>query len=691
MLSKFLKTTTFLAIILISGISQATPQDVGLYLSFEQRLAVTYALIASGESAELQEKYLERGIKYFQTTGQKPVQEIEVKSFREFLTSYRGQWPDTQSVSLDLDLIEKEGPRGLRIFKAKSTRVQKQIDDYIEWQLEQLKTLAESSSVSKGTLLNPQLLTQAMQMMSLSPQSQKLMKQMFLQSNDKFFQGHLKEFDRIGEKIATSGLAATQDKVTKIVMQTMLSEYFARLSLKSKKLIVSSFLGGNLKTGDMEKFEVMVQNSGPQLQKLLQVVARQGDLSPEMTVIFKRLEDAVRAVPYHQVEQILQNERRNYDFIYFEQKPLGVGTMAQVHRAKILLNGHRQDVVVRFIKPDIELRVQEDARILKEVAEILDANPELAQSGMPKIAPLVADITATVTAELSQEETVARQKLAATRYNQEVFMETQGHKNVIEFHVPEIYPPLGVSSKLMVQEMVLGQKLDKEVKQWKDVAPELKKGVIEALVRLWGTEAMFGDGFYHSDLHQGNFLVNFGDDKIRVNLLDFGMGGQVTAEMQRNLLLLETALTLKNAKFIAQALWNISNKSANVVSEEKFKALVAEKVKRGFKTKEDVSAEEWTKWALNHGLRVPYDFININRGLTILKKLLEDSGNEKDMTQIMSKVALKKPLQVYGKLVGKDRLSHLQLLESGRRAFLTKPLPPAAKQSARVSCQSVFN
>ncbi|QDK47503.1 AarF/ABC1/UbiB kinase family protein [Bdellovibrio sp. ZAP7] len=672
-------------------LAKAAPKDTGLYLSFEQRLAVTYALMASGESMEQQEKILDRGIKYFQAVSQKPVQDIEVKSFNEFLTAFRGQWPDTQSVSLDLDLIEKDGPRPMHIFKATSYRVQRQIDDYIEWQLEQLKTMAEKTAGGKEALVSPLIMSRAMTMLNKSSEGQKNLKHMFLQNSDKFFQGHLKEFDRIGEKIATSGLASTQDPAVKIVMQTMLSEYFARLSLNSKKLIVSSFLGGNLQANDMQKFEVMVQNAGPQLQKLLQIVARQGDLSPEMTIVFKRLEDAVRSVPYRQVEELLKAERKNYEFIYFEQKPLGVGTMAQVHRAKILFNGRRQDVVVRFIKPDIELRVQEDGRILKEVAEILDTNPELIKAKMPKIAPLVSDITATVTAELSQEDTVARQKFAATRYNQEVFMETSGHKNVIEFHVPEIYPPLGAQTQLMVQEMVLGQKLDKEAKQWNDVAPQLKQGVVEALVRLWGTETLFGEGFYHSDLHQGNFLVQFGDEKIRVNLLDFGMGGKITSEMQQNLVLLETALTLENSKLIGQSLWDISNKSANTVTEAKFKSLVAEKVKQGFKTKEDASAEEWTKWSLNHGLRLPYDFININRGLTILKKLLEDSGSKKDLTQIMSKVAIQRPRQVIGTLVGKDRLSTLELLESGRRAFLSKPLPAAPKPAVPISCSHIFN
>ena len=113
-------------------------------------------------------------------------------------------------------------------------------------------------------------------------------------------------------------------------------------------------------------------------------------------------------------------------------------------------------------------------------------------------------------------------------------------------------------------------------------------------------------------------------------------------------------------------------------------------MKKGFKTQADVSAEEWTKWALNHGLSLPYDFININRGLTIMKKLLEDSGSDKNMTDIMTKAAMKKPWQIYKTLVGKDALSTWELLEAGRREIFGKALPEAPKALPVVSCQAVF-
>ncbi|WP_413582003.1 AarF/ABC1/UbiB kinase family protein [Bdellovibrio sp. HCB288] len=689
-MSGLLKLFIFSLVGFFGVVALAMPKDVGLYLSYEQRLATTYALMASGLEPVQQENLLDRGIKYFKTAAEMPVETIEVKSFKEFLTAFRGEWPNTQSTSLDLEILEKSSPRAFRIFKSASARVQKQIDEYIEWQEQKLKTMGSEAKGSKIPMLNPEILAQAALLMQ-SEAGQKHGKKLFLQHSDQFFQEQLKEFDRIGEKVATSGLAQTDDRITKLMMETILSEYFARLSLASKKLIVSSFLGGDLQMGDMQKFEVMVQNSGPQLQKLLQVVARQGGLDPAMLQIFKRLEDAVRSVPYHQVEQILKNENMNYDFTYFERKPLGVGTMAQVHRAKIQANGQRRDVVVRFIKPEIETRVHEDARILAEVAAILDTNIEYLKSGMPKMGPLVSDITATVTAELSQDDTVARQSLAAKRYNQEVFMKTAGYKNSIQFHVPEIYSPKLSKSKFMVQEMVFGRKLDKEAKDWQQVAPKLRAGIVEALVQVWGQEALFGSGFYHSDLHQGNFLVRFGDDKIRVNLLDFGMGGQISPEMQQNILLLESALSLHDSDLIGRALWEISNKAGNSLSESQFKMLVRAKVRKGFKTADDVSTEEWTKWAMNHGLRLPYDFININRGITILKKLLQDSGSTEDLRSIMSKVALKHPLHVINTLVGKNLLSPVGLVKAGVSTLISSPLPPATKPAAIISCQSVFN
>ncbi len=695
MLRQILAVVLVAAGLLFTSLSLAVSKKAELYLSYEQRVAITYALLAHGESSEVQHNYLDRAEKYFSTVAKLPVQTVDVANFDEFLKHFRGQWPDTQSVSLDLEMIEKDGPRAVVEYKSKSPKVQRQVEEYISWQMQQLKRIGESAKVAQGYLQSKDIMAKAMLLLQ-DPNGKTLAKNWLLQHNEALFKDRMQEFDRIGEKIATSEMAQSPDVSMRIVMQTMFTEYFARLSADSKKLIVSSFLGGNLNATDMQKFEIMVQNSGPQLQKLLQIVARQGDLSPEMTKVFKTLEDAVRPVPYRQVEAILEQENTNYKFLYFEKKPLGVGTMAQVHRAKILVNGDRKDVVVRFIKPDIEKRVEEDGRILKQVATILDSNPDFAKTGAPKLTPIVSDLTATVTAELSQEDTVARQKMAALRYNQTVFMKTPEYKNYIEFHVPTVYSSMTDKSKFMVQEMVIGKKLDKEVALWTDMAPQLKKGIVEELAKMWGREVLFGGGFYHSDLHQGNFMVRLTDEKIRVNILDFGMGGVISADLQRQVMMLGAGIEVQNPQLVAKAFWSISNKAGNEVTEQQFHSLVEARMNAGLTNPEDISIDGWTKWAMNQGLRLPYDFISLNRGIVIINKLLQDSGSSFSIANMIKSFALQNPFLVYRRLVIEENVSHADLFKLGLQEILKlgmgekKQSQPIAVKAPNLSCELVF-
>ncbi|NUN07106.1 MAG: AarF/ABC1/UbiB kinase family protein, partial [Bdellovibrio sp.] len=477
-----------------------------------------------------------------------------------------------------------------------------------------------------------------------------------------------------------------------VLMQTLLSEYFLRLTPESKKLIVSSYFGGDLQASDIQKFEVMVQNSGPQLQKLLQIVARQGGLPPEMLEVFRRLESAVRPVPWHQVQEILKKEKGHFEFTYFERSPLGVGTMAQVHRAKIKINGQSKDVVVRFIKPGISERIEEDRKILTAVAALLDADPEFRKTGAPKLGPIIQDITQTVLAELSQLDTIQRQIFAKPRYDKDVTLKTKDYKNIIEIRVPKVYQG-PADSQLMVQEMVFGKKLDKEVNTYLENIPELKRVLVEEISKVWAQEVLFGDGFYHSDLHQGNFLVQTTDPQIRVNILDYGMGGVLSRDLQKQVTVLGVGTEILNSELIAQAYWKMSEKNGNTISEEKFQYLVFERVQNILAGREArPSLELWTAWAMDAGVKLPYDFISLNRGIVIINKMLKESGSPLTLTKLMKLMARKNPLLVYRRLILEEKISHRDLVKLGwseLKEILRFDSSLTLKTEA-LSCQNVF-
>ncbi len=293
-----------------------------MHLSREQRVAVTYALLAQGEEKTRQEQILTRAKDYFKNAFAQSAQIIQVKNFQDFLKAFKGEWPDTQSVALDMDLLEKAGPRPLPIFKSNSPRIQGQIDRYLRWQTLQLAGLVDFTALSDKLLVHDLLPS-----MATLPVTgvQRGLESWLLNKSDAWIGEHLEELNHVGEKIAHSGFAEQQDASVRILMQTMLTEYFSRLSPASKKLIVSSFLGGDLQVSDIQKFSVMVQNSGPQLQKLLQIVARQSGLNKQVLEVFRALESSVREVPWLQVSEIVNSEKENFKFTYFEKEASGRG------------------------------------------------------------------------------------------------------------------------------------------------------------------------------------------------------------------------------------------------------------------------------------------------------------------------------------------------------------------------------
>lgn len=673
----------------------AAESEKGLYLTFEQRMAISYALLAQGESSEQKAEIVQRGKDYLKGMLSQPIETIAVKSFPDFLKAMRGEWPNTHSLALDVEILEKAGPRSIKMFTSQSPRVQKQIEDYMKWQQTQLVKMAGSEGAALGEAAKS--FGGLLKTMATNPMAQKLAEGWLLDQSEAVLADRMKELDRVGEKVAESSFAKQQDPTSRIFMQTLLSEYFARLNPSSKKLIVSSFLGGDLLMDDMKKFELMVQSSGPALQKLLQVVARQSSLPREVLAVFRRLESSVSPVPWVLVDEIVKQEKKNYDFTYFEKKPLGVGTMAQTHRAKIKIRGE-QAVVPRFIKPDIAIRVEEDRKILGEIGRILDSNPDFIQMQVPKVTPVVDDIIKTIVAELDQNATIERQKQAKV-YERVVPFVSPEYKSELEFHVPKIHEPKTKDSKLMVQEMVYGDKLDAVAETYQDAIPGLKKAIVEAMARTWAQEALFGSGFYHSDLHQGNFMIDVKEPRIMVNILDFGMGGTISADMQRQVMVLGVGTDILSAELIARAFWDLSNKAKNQISETDFKKAVLQKVNLIAKGKEpNISMELWMAWALNRNLALPYEFVSLNRGMAIMNKLLEDSGSALDLTKITKSIAKENPRVVYNNLVVKERLSAEDLVRLGwseMKAMFQKEPPRLRtlgmpKMPTLIKCQAVF-
>lgn len=641
----FKRLTVIMALALAVASQLAFGQEtVRPYLSFEQRLFLSYLVLGAQESSEVQDQVEDRIKKMLERLQKNGVEEVKVQNFDEFMLVWRGQWPGAHKLNIDIELIEAREDMKVRTISSDDPEVQRQIDAYMEDQKDFIRRSFQG--------INSE--------MAFAENREELKKR-----GEQVFADQIAQFDSLGEKIGSTQLKNMNGGM-KRVLELVVGDYFLHLSLASKKQIFNIAMGLPLDASEMEKFEAMVSGGGPQFQKLLQILAREKNISPELLDVFRKLESTVRPAPWVIVEKMLEAEAKNYKFIEVEKSPLGVGTMAQVHRGKMIWSEATRDVVIRFIKPDMMERVEEDRRILSELAPKVDTDPLLKMERFPPLTPIVNDITESVIEEFNFKETMQRQFLARERYITENKRLFKKYGRVLLSYVPQVFKPKKSDSKLMVQELVTGKKLDKAAAAVAEELPDLKRIIVEELARKWIKEAIFGEGFFHADLHQGNFMVDVGPIKIQLNILDYGMAGVLTREVRDGVLQLGVGIRTMDARVISAAFWKLSDKNQNKISKANLDLRMKEEVraiKKG--TSQSRSFEQWTAFAIEQGVVFPSHFVNLNRGFVILNKLLSEVGSEWDMSAIARNSASGHPFRVIKTLFAAEGFSLYDFVRLG--------------------------
>ena len=512
------------------------------------------------------------------------------------------------------------------------------------------------------------------------------------QIHQAFAQG-LQQIETTGTAMAGSGALKHNNPGLQRFFSLAIGEYFRHLDQASKLEIISAFLDQPERTSPRERFEIMVMNAGPQFQKLFQVYARQEGFGDEMKDIFKKLESTARPAPWRLVKAMIEREKVPFEWVSIEPKPLGVGTMAQVHRAVIRLkDGRIEQVVVRVMKPGIEGKVRADSDVLKIVAPLVDADPELRARDFAKITPFVQEIIEMVGKELDVAATVRSQQRASAVYNQTVTGETPME---LRYRVPKIID-LGPTSKMMIQEFVPGTSFDTFERQ----SPKLAKAAIEELARIWIEHALVESGFYHSDLHQGNLRVGRADDgSVVVNILDFGMTGQLDKALQARIVALAIVLSSGHADLMSQALWELSLPKKNEISLEALKSAIRAEVARIEKGTAPVREfGEWVAFAANSGVKFPAEFTSLNRGLTLIMQMLENQKSDMSLDGLMQKLIIKNPKYALSILSSLESIGHrewMRILSDKLTAAVPGLIWPGAGEkiprAPQRSCRAIFS
>ncbi len=287
------------------------------------------------------------------------------------------------------------------------------------------------------------------------------------------------------------------------------------------------------------RFVNALEKLGPTFVKMGQMLSNRPDLLPEEYAFeLKKLQDQVKSMPFHDVQEILERELKkpmSEVFEYFEQEPIGSASIAQVHRAK--LKATKKIVAVKIQRKGIKEIMFQDIEIMRYIAsQIHNHYPPARVYGPVSIVDEFAHWT-----EKELDFRIEAESAEVMRSNLKKFKDLK---------IPEIYWDY-TTERLLVMEFIEGKKLS-------EVLSERKKFDMKKISNIGAKAVMkmvFEDGFFHADPHPGNFLVTKGN---KLAMLDFGIIGRFNHEDKKIVSNILIALNSDNADMLSYQVMKIS-------------------------------------------------------------------------------------------------------------------------------------
>ena len=297
-----------------------------------------------------------------------------------------------------------------------------------------------------------------------------------------------------------------------------------------ERINLGNFLSRSSATDENEnltlqtRLRLSFEELGPTFIKFGQLMASRPDLVPqEYMDEMSLLHDQVQTLDFATVEQVLVEELGvdwKKHFSHVDQKPVGSASIAQVHKAMLMQGQH---VVIKIQRPGIVQTINDDLNVLYFIAELL-------VKYVPEIRPfnpigMIDEYFKTL--ELETNFVVEANNIRKFKEN---------FKKEEQVKIPDVYFDL-VTERILVMEELLGKRLsqDDSLKQPNVTAAEVIKAGLRAYLKM-----VFIDGFFHGDLHAGNFFV-FPDNKI--GLIDFGVVGRLNSKTQTSIVNMLLALS----------------------------------------------------------------------------------------------------------------------------------------------------
>jgi len=287
----------------------------------------------------------------------------------------------------------------------------------------------------------------------------------------------------------------------------------------------------------------------PSLQKLGQVIARNRNLDPAFRTALSKLENEIRDVEPEQIKIIIQQqlgpllkkhkvEIRNQ--IHAEASVCALQRFSWLNPA----SNKKEQGVFKVLKPQLKEYFKEEMELLLGLADYLESKKEQHTLSKVNLRAVFEDIRSLLEQELDSEQEMQNLKDAYSRY-----------QNSNGIRIPQLITPLSAPG-IIAMSFEAGKKITDAYANNKKQQRSLSTRIIEALIAhpLFTTEE---EAVFHADPHAGNLFVD--ETTHELIILDWALTERLDFEQRRKIILLISALILRDEKLIQNVIMELSD------------------------------------------------------------------------------------------------------------------------------------
>jgi ubiquinone biosynthesis protein len=405
---------------------------------------------------------------------------------------------------------------------------------------------------------------------------------------------------------------------------------------------------------------------GPSFIKLGQLMATREDiLDPALIRELKLLQDQVKGIPFDVAQKVIEeNLGKKIEEVFrsIDSNPIGTASIGVVYKAELHTG---QKVVVKVRRPRIAKLIATDFEILHFIVKKLEGvSSEIRFLGMSK---MISDFFKSTQNELNFM--IEAQNCERLRKNLELI---DKDKFLV---VPKVYKEFS-SQEVLVLEFLDGTPFN----QFRSIN-EMGEDMVEKLeksIELF-THTLLADGFFHADLHGGNFFVL--KDR-RIGIIDFGLMGTLSKKNRANLIAILYAVITYNFDNLVYEFLDVAEYESIPDHEELIRDIKdAISPYIGLSVRETNMTElvrNLIRTLSKHQLYLPREWFIIFRALMTLDGVGKSIGLdinifkvlEKDLPNLVSELLSPKNTQEELLWVAKDVVSSLRIVPKHLKWFL---------------------